>query len=75
MAATEDEELQATGKAILLLIDEIEGLHVELWNAKAAAYPAEEAEPEVLQEPPAALDDTLGARLRRLGRRSARETA
>jgi hypothetical protein len=75
LAATEDEELRATGKAILLLIDEIEALHVELWNEKAAAVAPEEAEPEVVAEPPASLDGTLGARLRRLGRRSARETA
>jgi hypothetical protein len=75
LAATEDEELRATGKAILLLIDEIEALHVELWNEKAAAAAPDEAEPEVVAEPPASLDGTLGARLRRLGRRSARETA
>lgn len=76
LAGTEDEELRATGKAILLLIDEIEGLHVELWNAKAAAAPAEEPEPDDgIEETRASLDGTLGARLRRLGRRSARETA
>ncbi len=76
LAGTEDEELRATGKAILLLIDEIEGLHVELWNARAAANPPDEPEPEELaSEPPASLDGTLGARLRRLGRRSAREPA
>ena len=75
LAATEDEELRATGKAILLLIDEIEALHVELWNEKAAAAVPDETEPEVAAEPAASLDGTLGARLRRLGRRSARETA
>lgn len=76
LAGTEDEELRATGKAILLLIDEIEALHVELWNAKAAAAPPQEPEPvDGADEMPASLDDTLGGRLRRLGRRSARETA
>ena len=29
-------EFRATGKAILLLIEEIERLHVDLWNAKTA---------------------------------------
>jgi hypothetical protein len=28
------DELRATGRAILLLIEEIEALHVDLWNAK-----------------------------------------
>jgi len=32
----ESDELRATGRAILLLIEEIEALHVDLWNAKAA---------------------------------------
>jgi hypothetical protein len=36
LTSAESEELRATGKAILLLIEEIEALHVELWNAKAA---------------------------------------
>jgi hypothetical protein len=76
LAATEDEELRATGKAILLLIEEIEGLHVEVWNARAAAVAPDEAEAdEAAEPPPVSLDGTLGARLRRLGRRSAREPA
>jgi hypothetical protein len=28
-------ELRATGKAILLLIEEIERLHIDLWNARS----------------------------------------
>jgi hypothetical protein len=72
LAAAEDQELRATGKAILLLIEEIEALHVEVWNAKT--LPAEEdgAEPESEVEQ-ASFERTLGARLRRLGRRSAAE--
>jgi hypothetical protein len=31
--------LRATGRAILLLIEEIEALHVDLWNAKAPPEP------------------------------------
>ena len=37
LAASSDQELRATGKAILLLIEEIEALHVELWNERARA--------------------------------------
>jgi hypothetical protein len=76
LAAADDQELRATGKAILLLIEEIEALHVELWNAKTAPAPAENdgAEPEPESEAEqASLERTLGARLRRLGRRSAAE--
>jgi len=29
-----NDDLRATGKAILLLIEEIERLHIDLWNAK-----------------------------------------
>jgi hypothetical protein len=74
LAAADDQELRATGKAILLLIEEIEALHVELWNAKTAPAPAADdgAEPESEAEQ-ASLERTLGARLRRLGRRSAAE--
>jgi hypothetical protein len=79
LAGTDEEELRATGKAILLLIDEIEALHVELWNAKADATRPEETEPESDGEPAEeaerSLDGTLGGRLRRLGRRSAGEHA
>jgi hypothetical protein len=32
-------DLRATGKAILLLIEEIERLHVDLWNAKTQGQP------------------------------------
>jgi hypothetical protein len=79
LAGTEDQELRATGKAILLLIEEIEALHVELWNVKAAeTRPQEvevEPEPELAPEADESLDGTLGARLRRLRRRSAGEHA
>lgn len=37
LAASSNQELRATGKAILLLIEEIEALHVELWNERARA--------------------------------------
>lgn len=72
LAVADDQELRATGKAILLLIEEIEALHVELWNAKTAPAEDDGAEPESEAEQ-ASLERTLGARLRRLGRRSAAE--
>jgi histone H3/H4 len=75
LAAVDDQELRATGKAILLLIEEIEALHVELWNAKTAAALAEEADRDTVDEPDVSLDGTLAARLRRLGRRSAGDRA
>jgi hypothetical protein len=36
LASADSDELRATGKAILLLIEEIEALHVDLWTAKQA---------------------------------------
>lgn len=59
------EEMRAAGRAIVLLIEEIERLHVDLWNERspqpAAAPPDEEFEPDV--------QSSLGARLRQIGRR------
>jgi hypothetical protein len=60
LANAEGDEFRATGKAILLLIDEIEALHVDLWNAKTALELSDERE-----EPSEAdLHRTLAARLR-----------
>jgi hypothetical protein len=40
------EELRAAGKAIVMLVDEIERLHVDRWHARAAAVEdAHEADP------------------------------
>jgi hypothetical protein len=64
LAGAESDELRATGKAILLLIEEIEALHVDLWNTKAASSPAAPVdEPEELHR-------SLAERLR-LSRRGA----
>jgi hypothetical protein len=54
LANAEGDELRATGKAILLLIEEIEALHVDLWNAKAVGLDAaadedEQPEPDLLR--------------------------
>jgi hypothetical protein len=61
-------ELRATAKAILLLIEEIDRLYVDLWNAKAMLGHDEhgsagEAESE------ATPDRAFAARLRRFGSR------
>jgi hypothetical protein len=59
-------DLRATGKAILLLIEEIERLHVDLWNAKT---PQEQDEPDQAVEDDqvqGSLNRTLRARLSRV---------
>jgi hypothetical protein len=63
LQADSREELRAAGRAILLLIEEIERLHVELWRDRPlpADEEALEAEPDV--------DSSLLSRLRHLGRR------
>lgn len=47
------EELRAAGKAITILVEEIERLHVELWHAKEAPSPPtdEESRPEAAPAP------------------------
>jgi hypothetical protein len=71
LAAEENQEVRATGRAILLLIEEIEALHVELWNAKAAVAVGGEAT-DAQDDSGGELARTLGARLRRLRRGSSR---
>ncbi len=60
------DEVRAAGRAIQLLIEEIEHLHVDLWHARAQAL-AET--PEALPAPPTP-ETALRARLRTLVRRS-----
>jgi hypothetical protein len=57
------------GRAILMLIDEIEALHVDLWNATTLGAREDGATADEAVEP-ASLERTLGARLRRLRRGS-----
>ena len=57
-------DVRAAAKAILLLVEEVERLHVEVWSAREAATAAtveETAEPTDLRA-------TLRTRLTRLGR-------
>jgi hypothetical protein len=56
----ERSELRAAAKAILLLIEEIEHLHVDLWHARDSDAP-EAAEAD---EPPPTLRSVLARRLR-----------
>lgn len=62
-----NDDFRATGKAILLLIEEIERLHIDLWNAKAAGEP-DEADDDVHAEleTHSSIDRPLRARLSRL---------
>lgn len=67
LASDDREELRAAGKAITVLIDEIDRLQVDLWNARAREPgPAErerEPEPPVTTTQGTALRDRL-ARIR-----------
>jgi hypothetical protein len=59
------EELRAAGRAILLLIEEIERLHVDLWNARSVAGAPATDEPEI--------NSGLLARIGHFGRRGSGE--
>ena len=65
------DEIRATGKAILLLIEEIERLHVDLWNAKSIVVPAavEDEDAAEVHSSDGRIDNTLRARIRRIGSR------
>lgn len=69
LANVESDELRATGRAILLLIEEIEALHVDLWNAKTVVESPDEPEAELDGRPAPELHRSLAARLR-LSRRN-----
>jgi hypothetical protein len=54
------DELRAAGKAILMLIEEVERLQVDVWNARAAATQASEQRSS--QSLASALRERLGQR-------------
>jgi hypothetical protein len=58
LARDERDEMRAAARAILLLIDDVESLHMDLWHARGVGAPAEEhpAAPETLRS---ALADRL----------------
>ena len=66
LAANGSDDLRATGKAILLLIEEIERLHIDLWNAKSAQEEEQPEPSDVDDQVQASMDRTLRARLSRV---------
>jgi hypothetical protein len=60
LASDDREELRAAGKAITVLIEEIDRLQVDLWNARAVESDRHEHEPE----PEQLLATTQGTALR-----------
>jgi len=67
LAADGDDERRAAGKAILLLIEEIERLQIDAWNAKATQEqdrPEDHADADDQLE--ASVDRTLRSRLNRI---------
>ena len=66
LAANGSDDLRATGKAILLLIEEIERLHIDLWNAKSAQEDDQPDPSDVDEQVQASIDRTLRGRLSRV---------
>ena len=60
------EELKAAGRAILLLVEEVERLHVDVWNAREEALADAEAAAEAAAAEPSHLGTSLQRRLRAL---------
>jgi hypothetical protein len=67
LTANGSAELRATGKAILMLIEEVERLHIDLWSARSTQ---EQAVDEVGDDASESADDALIERTlrNRLGR-------
>jgi hypothetical protein len=70
LAASGSDDLRATGKAILMLIEEIERLHIDLWNAKATPEQDQADQSDGDDHVEARLDRTLRSRLSRVRGRS-----
>jgi len=70
LRADGNHDLRATGKAILLLIEEIERLHVDLWNAKTMQEQEQPPTSDADDRVQASMDRTLWARLSRVRSRS-----
>jgi hypothetical protein len=65
------EETRAAGRAILLLIEEIDRLHIDLWNERRPVQVAAPLDDELESAPD--VDTSLRARLRQLRRRRSEE--
>ncbi len=71
LASDEREEVRAAGKAITLLVDEIDRLNIDLWNLRAGEERSAPERPD--DEAAAGGDHSLGVALRdRLRRRTSR---
>ena len=69
LAADGRDELRAAGKAILILVEEIERLQVDVWHAREQGLSAADDDGDGsagASEPAPALESTLRGRLRRL---------
>jgi hypothetical protein len=71
LARDDRDEVRAAGRAIQLLIEEIEHLHVDLWNERAQRSAEPPREAEEVAEPE--VQSSLRARLSQLGRRRREE--
>ena len=60
----ERDEIRSAGRAIILLIEEIERLHIDLWHARAGDEAVPEPEPAEV-DIPTSLVTSLRARLAR----------
>ena len=66
LASDDREELRAAGKAITVLIEEIDRLQIDLWNARAVEHEA--VEPVELQSSHASRSSRRAGRAARRGR-------
>jgi len=75
LASDEREEVRAAGKAITLLVDEIDRLNIDLWNLRAGGEdPADPTAKPADDEAAASGDHSIGTALRdRLRRRTRSE--
>jgi hypothetical protein len=69
LASDDREELRAAGKAITMLVEEIDRLNIDLWNQRAAGEP----EPVAAAPPETSLGSALRGRLRRRTSRTEQE--
>jgi hypothetical protein len=60
------EELAATGRAILMLVEEIDQLHVDLWHARLEDGEEPAVSEETAKDEGELVDSSLHARLRRV---------
>ena len=72
LSADGDYELRAAGKAILLLIEEIERLHIDVWNAKAIQEQDRPDRADADDQLDVSMERTLRSTLSRVRRRTSK---